>query len=193
MKPRPTIPRGGPEPWLGVSALILVDFKDNLDSFTALRLQKAVYLMGILFPNKFFRFSASDRGPYSSRIDMLSRRIREFQRCHGTTSNAEVRQILCERLSSRPTDALLLSIMPAMIASCDFVDSVASDDDLVLLTKLCFTVQNGGPLTKDEVLRGFRRTSAYTENRLSRGLDVLQSEGFIVKSPYGYTVAPGIP
>src|SRR5699024_11927294 len=74
-----------------LSSLILMEFKNYLKKFNRTRLQKAAFYMNILSGEPYFNFKKHKFGPYDNSINIISRKIREFQDYHGVSKTEEAR------------------------------------------------------------------------------------------------------
>ena len=117
------------EPKLSTSALVLMELKGHLKKFNSLRLQKAAYFMDLFSSKKYFRFVPHKYGPYDHSIDIVSKGIREFQQFHGTSSTKEAEKILFNKLTSESVNNTLQALLPWIIKSCDFVNSIETDHE----------------------------------------------------------------
>ena len=182
------------EPKLSTSALVLMELKGHLKKFNSLRLQKAAYFMDLFSSKKYFRFVPHKYGPYDHSIDIVSKGIREFQQFHGTSSTKEAEKILFNKLTSESVNNTLQALLPWIIKSCDFVNSIETDHELECLATICFLIENSGGLTAEGIVSGFKNWSEekakrFTEQEIIEGIQKLYMLGVIEKNLVGYNLA----
>ena len=182
------------EPKLSTSALVLMELKGHLKKFNSLRLQKAAYFMDLFSSKKYFRFVAHKYGPYDHSIDIISKGIREFQQFHGTSSTKEAEKILFNKLTSESVNNTLQALLPWIVKSCDFVNSIETDHELECLATICFLIENSGGLTTDKIVSGFKNWSEekakrFTEQEIIEGIQKLYMLGIVEKNLVGYNLA----
>ncbi|MBD5118852.1 MAG: macro domain-containing protein [Clostridiales bacterium] len=182
------------EPKLSTSALVLMEIKHQLETFDALRLQKAAYFMNLFSPKKYFNFVPHKFGPYDHSIDIISKGIREFQQYHKTRSTEEAQKILYNKLISNSVNSTLKELFPQIQKACDFVNSISSNHELECLSTICFLIEQSGSLSSEDVISGFKNWSEdkakrFTEREILYGLQKLYELGILEKSLIGYSFA----
>ena len=88
------------EPKLSLSALILIKFKENLNKFTKIRLQKAAYFMTIFANDSYFKFKKYKYGLYDNSIDIISKNIRLYKEYYSITDEKELYNSIYNRIVS---------------------------------------------------------------------------------------------
>lgn len=185
------------EPKLTTSALVLMDIKYHLSTFSKFRLQKAAYFMDLFSGKKYFKFSPHKYGPYDHSIDIISKSIREFQTFHRTQNTTEARHILYNKIVSESVNYKLSELTPHIEKACSFVNSIETDHELECLSTICFLIQSKQSLSTEEVIDGFKKWSTEKANRFSepeiiQGIQTLHNKGVISNDLIGYSISPNI-
>lgn len=181
------------EPKLSTSALILMEMKENLHRFNALRLQKTAYFTNVVASEEYFVFKAHKYGPYAHSIDIVSRRIREFQNYHETTTTQEAFRILLSELISSNVQRTLDRLTPGIHFACQFVNSIDTDHELECLSTVCYIVSQQGPILEHDIVRAFsewssRKSRIFSESEIRTSLEKLCDAGFVEHGLVGYQI-----
>ena len=181
------------EPKLNLSALVLMEIKENLDKFDHLRLQKTAYFMNLFAHQEYFKFEAHKFGPYAHSIEVISRSIREFQKYYGTHSTEEAKDILYNKLISDSVETKLNSLLPYIIKACTFVNNIESDHELECLSTICFLVEKSNAPSAQDIVDGFQswtidKARRFPEEEIIQGLNKLVSLDIITDNLFGYTI-----
>ncbi len=181
------------EPKLSASALVLMEIKHYLGRFSKFRLQKTAYFVDLFSQKKYFNFVPHKYGPYDHSIDIVSKRIREFQQYHNTKSTEEAKAILYKKIVSDSVNNTIEELMPSIQKACIFVNSINSDHELECLSTICFLIEHLGDMTSEDIIHGFKEWSAekskrFTEDEILKGIEKLYVMGVIKKSLIGYNL-----
>lgn len=181
------------EPKLSASALVLMQIKHNLHSFSKFRLQKTAYFVDIFAQKRYFNYVKHKYGPYDHSLEVISKGIREFQLYHGTNSTDEAQTILYNKIISESIDSTLGELAAPIEKACSYVNTIKSDHELECLSTICFLIQHGGPMPIDKVLKEFKnwpgdKAARFSDNEIFQGIDGLQSAGIIEKNLVGYSL-----
>lgn len=179
------------EPKLSASALVLMEIKHQLHQFDKLRLQKAAYFVNVFSHRKYFDFSAYKYGPYDHSIDIISQKIREFQKYHKTQTTEEAKSILYNKIVSESVNNTISDLFVPIQKACDFVNSINDDHELECLSTICFLVEQTGSMTPEDIITGFKNWSEekakrFSEEEILNGIQKLYAIGIIEKSLIGY-------
>lgn len=182
------------EPKLNASALVLMKLKENLTRFNSVRLQKAAYFMNLTAKKKIFNFVSRKYGPYDSSIDFESKKIREFQKYHGTKSTRDAEMILYNKIVSNSVNNMIIELLPNIVQSCTLVNNIESDGELEALAKICFLLETSGVLSKEEIFDKFAPCSNGKYGKISvQNIDVyiekLYDFKILEKNLVGYNLA----
>lgn len=183
------------EPQLNTSALVLMEIKNHLNSFSKLRLQKTAYFINIFMHKKYFKFEKYKFGPYSHSIEVISRSIKEFQDYHDTYDLNKLKKILHNKIISQEVEKKLLDIMPALIQSCDFINNIETDHELECLSTICFLIEDNSNLlnNENELIKKFKewsldKESRFSENEIAQGLNKLVQNHLVVENLLGFSL-----
>lgn len=182
------------EPQLSLSALVLMQIKLHLRKFNSLRLQKTAYLMDFFGQQPYFHFEKHKFGPYDHAIDVISKRIKEFQQYYNTGSTSEAYELAYKKLTSEAVDAKLNALIPLIERSAHYVNDISSDSHLECIATLLFLLQTNGPTAEDQLIQDFQAWSEDKAKRFSRGsitdgINYLHETGLIQKTLIGYSIA----
>lgn len=179
------------EPKLSASALVLMEIKHQLHQFDKFRLQKAAYFVNVFSHKKYFDFSAYKYGPYDHSIDVISQKIREFQKYHKTQTTEEAKSILYNKIVSESVNNTINDLFMPIQKACNFVNSINDDHELGCLSTICFLVEQTGSMTPEDIITGFKNWSEekakrFSEEEILNGIQKLYAIGIIEKSLIGY-------
>jgi len=179
------------EPKLSTSALVLMEIKHQLHQFDKFRLQKAAYFVNVFSHKKYFDFSAYKYGPYDHSIDVISQKIREFQKYHKTQTTEEAKSILYNKIVSESVNNTINDLFMPIQKACNFVNSINDDHELECLSTICFLVEQTGSMTPEDIITGFKNWSEekakrFSEEEILNGIQKLYAIGIIEKSLIGY-------
>lgn len=144
------------EPKLSASALVLMEIELQLHQFNKLRLQKASYFINVFSHRKYFDFSAYKFGPYDHSIDVISRRIREFQKYHNAQTTEEAKFILYNKIVSESIKNTINDLFVPIRKACIFVNYINDDHELECLSTICFLIEQTGSMTPEDIIAGFK-------------------------------------
>lgn len=179
------------EPKLSASALVLMEIKHQLHQFNKFRLQKAAYFVNVFSHKKYFGFSAYKYGPYDHSIDVISQKIREFQKYHKTQTTEEAKIILYNKIVSESVNNTINDLFIPIQKACDFVNAIKSDHELECLSTICFLIEQTGSMTPEDIIIGFKnwseeKSKCFSEQEILSGIHKLYVAGVIEKSLIGY-------
>lgn len=182
------------EPNLSISALVLMEIKHNLKKFNRLRLQKCAYFVNIFSGKKYFNFVPYKYGPYDHSIDIISKKIKEFQEFHNTSNTDEAKAILYNKIVSEKVDNTISELSPAIIQACNFVNSISSDHVLECVSTICFLIEQNNVISEADIILGFKswsdeKAKKFSIEDISYCIKELYSYGLIEKNLIGYQIA----
>jgi O-acetyl-ADP-ribose deacetylase (regulator of RNase III) len=155
------------EPKLSCSALILMQLKERLNKFGALRLQKAAYFTNIFLGENYFKFDRYKFGPYANTIAIISKNIKEYQKYHGVKNTNEAYSILLTKLISKNITNKLNHIEPALIKATNFVNSILDDHKLECIATVTYIVQEQPMISIQDIIGAFNKWSKEKSQRFS--------------------------
>lgn len=181
------------EPNLSASALVLIDIKLNLHKFNKTRLQKTAYFVNLFSQKHYFNFEANKFGPYDHAIEVISRKIKEFQIYYGTSNTMQARTILYNRIVSESVNNVLESLSPYVKKACDFVNSISTDHELECLATICFIVERANIISEPEIVNQFKQWSEdkanrFKEQEILEGIWKLNDSQILSKTLVGYII-----
>lgn len=181
------------EPKLSMSALVLMEIKNNLFKFDTIRLQKTAYLINIFSGQKYFNFKRHKYGPFDNSISIISKGIKEFQKYHNVKSTKEAYIILYNKIVSDMVTARLLQLEPFIKKASNYVNSVNTNHELECLSTILFLLEEQGGLSEYDIIAKFKswsqdKAKRYSEEDISRGVEKLYIDDIIEKSLIGYVI-----
>lgn len=179
------------EPKLSLSALVLMDMKNELNKFDSTRLQKTAFFMNIFIEEDYFKFVKHRFGPYDHSIKVISEKIKNFQNYHKVKNTNEAYEILYNKLISKSVDTKLNELKAAVRKSVNYVNSIETNKELECVATICFCLIENKELTNEELIREFQNWSKDKEERFSRedilkGIEHLKSANIIEENLLGY-------
>lgn len=181
------------EPQLSTAALILMQIKLHLHKFNHPRLQATAYLMDIFGKQHYFSFKKRKNGPYDYGIEVISKRIREFQQYYNINSTAEAYEIVYKKLVSKSVDSKMCTFIPYIERASNYVNEIGQDSQLECLTTLLFLIETNGPLPEEELVKSFQswsedKAKRFSEAMILRGIAYLFDTGIIENTLIGYSI-----
>ncbi len=181
------------EPHISLSALVLMLIKLNLIKFNKMRLQKTAYFFNIFGEQPYFNFVKHKYGPYDHSIDIISKKIKEFQQFHNVESTDEAYEIAYKKLRSEHIDNKLKQLKPKIEQAAKYVNAVVNDSDLECLATILFLLQQNGALKDDIIVSKFKgwsedKSSRFTDIDILNGIHYLHNSGVIEESLTGYCI-----
>ena len=184
------------EPQLSLSALILMKIKFCLDDshFNKICLQKTAYFMTILSGTNYFRFVKDKYGPYDHEIEVISKRIQEYQRYHKVKSTQEAYDILMRKLISDNTVQKLEFYTPFIERAASFTNSLIDSQAVEGAGTSLYIIEKKRCANLEEVIWEFKQWSQDKANRFTEidiisSLNNLEKAGFVEKTLCGYQIA----
>ncbi len=184
------------EPQLSLSALILMQIKfhllpDNVH-FGAIGLQKTAYFMDVLSNANYFQFKKGSYGPYDHDIDVIAKKIKEFQIYHKVNTN-EAYEILMKRLISEKTLQKMELFMPFINKAAAFTNHFADTTSIEGAGTALFIIQQADCATTEEIISGFKQWSEdkakrFSETAIISAIEELEQAGFIRETFCGYQI-----
>ncbi|MGM3308122.1 type II toxin-antitoxin system antitoxin DNA ADP-ribosyl glycohydrolase DarG [Anabaena sp. WFMT] len=176
-------------PKLNTSHLVLMNFKSKLPKFNKLRLQKTGYFMNLFLGKAYFNFSKNKYGPYAHAIDILCKDIKEFQDFYNVNTE-EALNLAKTMLISESVEQKLNSFNKAIHEATVFVNEVIHDEDLELLSTICYLLESERELTVAGVTEhiqewSLRKADKFNENKILEALNYLQKKHIIQSNLLG--------
>ena len=179
-------------PKLGVSSLVLMQMAMGLERFNSLRLQKTAYFMNIFLKENFFKFQKYKYGPFAYSIDIVSKRIREYQSYYNVNNTRDTYNMVYQVLCSSKTDKDLERLNVAIKRAVSYVNQIKEDKNLEGIATVLFLIveQNVYDLSKEKVVDLFKGWSEDKARRFSRQeivsyIDYLERTGIIERNILG--------
>ena len=181
------------EPNLSLSALVLMNIKQDLNKFDTLRLQKTAFYMDVFSGQQYFNFTRHKYGPYDNSIAIISRSIKEFQKYHGVKNTQEAYGILYNKIVSGQVELKLAALQPFIKKAAEYVNTFSTNHELECLSTITYLLNEKEELTQAEIVDKFKRWSEDKANRFSEddiinGIDKLFDFHIIEKTLMGYTL-----
>lgn len=186
------------EPQLSISALILMKIKFNLlpdsEHFNKVSLQKTAYFMNVLSNTEYFRFVKDKYGPYDHDIEVISKKIKEFQDYHNVKDTNEAYDILMKKLISSEVLQKVKFYTPFIEKAASFTNHFSKREEIEGAGTALFIIQQMHCATTDEIIDGFKQWSTDKAKRFPKrsiifAIEELEKAGFIQKTLSGYQIA----
>lgn len=184
------------EPQLSLSALILMRIKFCLDDshFTKICLQKTAYFMTVLSGTNYFKFVKDKYGPYDHDIEVISKKIQEYQHYHKVQSTKEAYDILMRKLISDNTIQKLEFYTPFIEKAAQFTNSLVDTQAVEGAGTALYIIEQTKCANLEEVILGFKQWSEdkayrFSEFDIMSAIDNLEKADFIEKTLCGYQIA----
>lgn len=184
------------EPQLSLSALILMQIKFHLlpdrVHFNKICLQKTAYFMTVLSNSNYFRFVKDKYGPYDHDIDVVAKRIKEFEKYHKVNTN-EAYDILMKKLISDQTLQKINFYVPFISRAAEFTNHFSTSTSVEGAGTALFIIQQAHCATTEEIIIGFKQWSddkakRFPEVDIISAIKELEQAGFIQETFCGYQV-----
>ncbi|MEG2018712.1 MAG: macro domain-containing protein, partial [Clostridium sp.] len=181
------------EPKLSMSALVLMQVKQELNKFDTLRLQKTAYFINIFASQNYFNFKRHKYGPYDNSIAIISRNIKEFQKYHNVKNTHEAYRILYNKIVSGKVEANLKELMPFIHKAAEYVNEIDTNHELECLATIIFLIQEKRVLSETEILQSFKAWSEdkairFSEEDIRKGIKRLNETSVIENTLTGYSL-----
>mgnify|MGYP000515510141 CR=1 FL=1 len=149
-------------------------------------MQKAAYFVNVFYHKKYFSFTAYKYGPYDHSIDIVSKRIREFQQYHKTKNTEEAKSILYNKIISNSVNNVINDLFVPIKQACQFVNNINDDHELECLSTICFLIQQTNSMTDEDIIVGFKvwseeKSKRFSEQEILDGINKLYLAGIINK------------
>lgn len=181
-------------PELYLSSLIVMELKMHLLKATKLRLQKAAYLLNYFLKEDYFKFSKYKYGPYDYSIDIIAKKIGEFQTYYSLMTTEETFNMAYKVLCSEKIDKQLQKVKPAVEKAASYINQITEDKDVEGITTVLYLVQLGENRGRENIIRQFKEWSEDKANRFSledinQYIDYLENTDMIEKDLWGNYLA----
>lgn len=185
------------EPQLSLSALLLMQIKFHLlpdkEHFNKVCLQKTAYFMTVLSGTEYFRFIKEKYGPYDHDIEVISRKIKEFERYHKVRSTNEAYEILMKKLISDSTIQKIEFYSPFIERAASFTNHFSKGEEVEGAGTALFIIQQLSCATTEEIITGFKQWSEdkakrFSETAIKSAIKELETAGFIQETFCGYQI-----
>lgn len=177
-------------PKLNASHLVLMDFKLKLRKFNKLRLQKAAHFMNLFVGKAYFKFSKNNYGPYAHSIEILTKEIKEFQDFYNVTTD-EALELAKTTIISKSIEQKIQSLSKAIDEATSFVNEIVNDDELELLSTICFLLESETELTSEDIIKEIkewspRKAKKFPEENILNALKSLLIKNILQKNLLGF-------
>lgn len=183
------------EPQLSLAALILMNIKFNLSvqRFDKIGLQKTAYFMNVLSETEYFHFQKAQYGPYDYSIEVISKKIQEFQHYHNVKTTEQAYFILMQKIISKKTQEKLDFYIPFIKQAARFTNHFESTEEVEGAGTALFIIQQNENIEMDEIVNEFKNWSEdkaerFDEEEIIKAVKTLEEWNFIQKSFVGYKI-----
>lgn len=154
-------------PQIGVSGLVLLDIRLNLNRFNSIRLQKTGYFVNFFLQEEYFKFDKWKYGPYSHSIDIIARNIKEYQEYYGIDNSKMTFEQIYQVICSEKVDNKFNNLHIAVQKAAEYVNGIRTDKKLEGVATVLYLVQNGLPKNRAQLAADFKNWSEDKANRFS--------------------------
>jgi O-acetyl-ADP-ribose deacetylase (regulator of RNase III) len=154
-------------PQMSVSSLVLMEIKMRLNKFNKMRLQKASFFTNIFYNDDYFKFDKYHYGPYAYSIDIISKKIKEFQSYYGLNETKDTYDMVYKIICSDKTNKTLEALSPAIKKATDYVNIIRSDKKLEGVSTILYLLQKYKELNSDNIIKEFKMWSKDKGDRFS--------------------------
>lgn len=186
------------EPQLSLSALILMQIKLHLlpdkIHFNKICLQKTAYFMTVLSNTNYFRFVKEKYGPYDHDIDVIAKRIKEFEIYHKVKNTNEAYDILMNKLISEKTLQKMDFFMPYICKATTFTNHFTDVTSVEGAGTALYIIRQAHFATVEDIVEGFKmwsedKAKRFSEESIIAAIKELEKAGFIQETFCGYRFA----
>ena len=186
-------PKYKKEPVLDSNALILMEIKGKLNRFNKSRLMIATYFVNCYSKYKYFEFSIANDLPYDRNVELISDKIKAFQKFYNVYSLAESQLLLRNKLISKSVESKFTNMETAITKGCALVNSIENDSKLKELTSLFFIIEQTQPIAFEELALKFSNSyNFFPENNnqtsILSNLEILEQKSLIRSSMLGIMI-----
>lgn len=159
------VPKKAPQ--INVSGLVLLDIRINLRRFNSIRLQKAGYFVNLFLKEEYFKFDQWKYGPYSHSIDIVAKKIKEYQGYYNIDDSQTTFDQLYQVICSEKVDREFKKIHAAVEKATAYINNIQTDKRLEGIATVLYLVQNGEQKNKEQIVIGFKNWSQDKAERFS--------------------------
>lgn len=150
--------------------------------------------MTVLSNTNYFRFVKDKYGPYNHDIDIISRRIKEFEKYHDVKNTNEAYEILMKKLISEHTLQKMEFFSPFIDKATSFTNHFSDSISIEGAGTALFIIQQAHCATTEEVIAGFKQWSEdkakrFPEDAIKSAIAELKQAGFIQETLCGFQIA----
>ena len=143
-------------PNMTMSHLILMQFKEKLNKFGKIRLQKSAYFFNKYLGKEYFKFEAHKYGPYAHSIEILSKNISEYQEYYKKNTKDSYQHLLNVLISEKIKKELNQS-EKSIDRSIQFVNQYQTVDKLELAATICYIIENNEINSTNDIIKALSK------------------------------------
>lgn len=168
------------EPVLNTSALLLMEIKRNLKTFNKTRLQKTAFIMDYISGKNYFHFKKYKLGPYDNGINIISKKINEFQNFHQVKEIDKAYDILIKKITSEKVTRTISYYKPYLKRAACFVNSIETNKELECIATVLYLMSKENKKQKEEIITGFRnwsthKSQTFTERDIDSAIEKIKA------------------
>lgn len=177
-------------PILDGDAIILMEIKEHLNVFNAMRLQSTAYIMDAISRRKSYNFVFHEGWPIDSKISRISKDIKKFNEIYSISDINETKEILFNKIVSDSVISKIQETSLAIQRACNHVNSLNRDIDLQASCMICRVIEKKQDASRDHIVQTLetQQTSAYLPDRNSiiQGIEYLYNSCIIEENLIGF-------
>ena len=178
-------------PKMNVSSLAILQIRMNLNKVDKTRLQKASFMMNYYLGEEYFKFDKWKYGPYSHSIDIVARRLGEYQKYYNLTSSEDTYKHIYNVICSKKTDDKMSKLHPAIDKATKYVNNITTNKKLEGVATVLFIVQkNDKCLTVEDIVVKFKlwsddKAHRFSEKYIRECVDHLEETSVVMRNICG--------
>lgn len=181
---------GKEAPKLSVSSLVLLQIKMHLKDWGFLRMQKTCFFVNYYLREEYFKFDKWKYGPYSHSIDVVAKRIKEYQIFYDLKDSNTTYKLAYQVVVSKKTEEKLLKLLPAIKKAADYVNAIEDNHDLEGIATVLYLVKTNEEMSKEKILKLFKewsedKAARFSEQQIIDCMNYLVETGILVKNLCG--------
>ena len=133
---------------------------------------------------EYFKFDKWKYGPYSHSIDIVAKKIKEYQEYYALDNSNVTFEHLYRIICSKKVDAKFSQLHVAVEKATDYVNEVKSDKMLEGITTILYLIQNEMPHNKEQLIDSFNnwledKAARFSDEYIASCIDYLEDTAII--------------
>ncbi len=177
-------------PRISISAIALLLIQQGLNRFDSVRLQKTGYFVDYYLGYDYFKYRKWKYGPYSYSVNLIAKKIGEYQEYYGLRSSATTIEKLYNEICSKKIDDKIKELKLAVESATLFVNNINTNKDLEGISTALYIITNSSGLSEQQIVAEFKswsedKAKRFTEEKIQDYIFCLQENGIVMKNIVG--------